>query len=121
MSTFARVPASNRLELIWRLNEPEILGSPIWALPGETVTLTITVEGTNAPSSPSATVYKGRSDVTSTVMPSGSHTASGQVITLKPATAMVAGSDYAFIIQATVGGNTEQRKLIVQCVDDKAT
>ena len=121
MTTFARHPAANRLTLVWRLNEPEILGSPLWMLPGETLTLTITVEGTNAPSSPSAVVYKGRTDVTSTVMPSGTASASGQVITLKPLTATVAGSDYSVIVTATVGGNTEQRKLLVQVVDDKAT
>ena len=120
MPTFTQVPPSIRSNLIWRLNEPNLLGSPVWQYPTETVTYTITVEGTNAPTSPSAVVYKGRTDVSSTVMPSGSASVSGQVITLKPATAMVANVDYSIVVTATVGGNVENRKLIVQCVDDKA-
>lgn len=120
MPTFTQVPPSVRSNLIWRLNEPMLLGSPVFQLPGESITYNITVEGSNAPTAPVATVYKGRTDVTATVMPAGSASVSGQVITLKPLTALVANSDYSVIIQATVAGNTEQRKLIVQCVDDKA-
>ena len=121
MPSFTAVPPSNRKNLIWRLNEPDILGSPIWQFEGETVTYTVTVEGTSAPSSPSATVYKNGTDVTSTVMPSGSHTASGQVITMKPVTALVAGSDYSIMLQATVGGSTELRRMVVQCPLHKST
>lgn len=120
MPTFTPVPPSNRTALIWKLNEPAIQGSPIWVYPGETVTITITVEGTNAPSSPSATVYKGRTDVSSTNMPSGSHSVSGQVITLKPFTAGVGNADYSVIVIATVAGNVENRKLVIQCIDPKA-
>lgn len=120
MPTFTTVPPSNRTNIIHRLNEPNTLPPKIWMFPGETVTLNITVEGSNAPTSPTAAVYKGRTDVTSTVMPSGSHTVSGQVITLKPITALVGNSDYALMYTVTIAGNTEQRKIIIQCVDDKA-
>jgi len=120
MPTFTQVPPSIRTSLIWRLNDPAILGSPIWQYSGENLTYTLTVEGSNAPSSPSAVVYKGRTDVTSTVMPAGSASVSGQVISLKPLTALVANSDYSVIVTATINSNTEQRKFIVQCVDDKA-
>lgn len=119
MPSFSAIPPTNRTALLWKLNDAVI--AVVFQYPGETVTYNITVEGTNAPTSPTATVYKGRSDVTSTVMPSGSHSASGQVITLKPVTALVSGVEYSVMVTATVAGNTEQRKLIIICADDKGT
>lgn len=120
MSTFTQVPPSIRSNLIWRLNEPNLLGSSIFAFPGETITLNIQVEGSNAPTSPTATVYKGRSDNSAINMPSGSHSVSGQVITLKPLTGLIANVAYSIMVTATIAGNIEQRKVVVECVDDKA-
>jgi hypothetical protein len=122
MPPFGSVPPTNRLYLVWKLNQDEIQGSPIFAYPAESFALQILVLGTNAPSSPNVTVYKGRSDVTSTVMSSGSHSVSGQVITTKPVTAstLVANAIYTFMITATIAGNVEQRKLVVRVLDPKA-
>ena len=120
MPTFTAVPLSNRSVLIWRLREPELQGSPVWQFPGEIIPYEITVEGANAPSSPVVAVYKGRTDVTSTVMPTNTPTASGQVISTSALKLLTANSDYAVMITATIGGKTEQRKLVVRCADDKA-
>ena len=114
-----RPDSTDRTVLIWRFDDPVI--ATVWQYPTETYTYVIVVEGTNAPSSPGvAAVYKNGTDVVTTVMPSGTHTVSGQNITLKPLTLLTAGSDYAVIVNATIAGNTESRKLIVQCVDPKA-
>jgi len=123
MPTFTPIPPSNRANLRWKLNDPEISGSPTFQYPGETVTYTYTVEGSNAPSTPTVVAYKDGSAtaVTSTVFPSGAASASGQVITSQPATGMIAGSEYSIIITATIAGNTEKRKHVVICVDPAAT
>ena len=118
MPSSPRPDSTDRTVLLWRFDESMI--SVIWQYPSETYTYVITVEGTNAPTSPTVVVYKNGTDVTATVMPTGSHTVSGQNITLKPLTLLTAGSDYAVIVNATIAGNTESRKLIVQCVDPKA-
>jgi len=119
MPSFTSPYTGKRTTLVWNLDYPEVIGSPIYQYPGATVTYTVTVAGANAPSSISAVVYKNGSDVTATVMPSGSHSASGQVITLKPLTALVANTDYSIIVTATIAGNTEQIKLVVQGTDPK--
>jgi len=115
------LPDSNRTNLIFRLNNPIIQGSPTFIFPGETYTFTTTVEGTNAPTSPGATIYQDGSDSTATNMPSGSHSVSGQVITLKPFTAGVAGSRYSILINATISGNIENRQLVLDCIDPSTT
>jgi ribosome recycling factor len=56
-------------------------------------------------------------------MPSGSHTASGNVATLKPVVAGTndGGKNYVVVIQVTVDGtNTERRKLLVKILKAKA-
>ena len=58
MPTFTPIPPSNRSNLRWKLNDPEISGSPTFQYPGESVTYTYTVEGSNAPSSPAVAAYK---------------------------------------------------------------
>ncbi len=90
--------------------------SPMTMIEGETVTFSVTWLGATDVSSPGATVYKNGADVTSTVMPSGAHSASGNVQALKP---MAAGSNdggnaYVVVVQAAVDGNTERRKLLVK-------
>lgn len=92
-----------------------VVESPIYQLNGETITYAIRWEGASSVSSPSATVYRGRTDVTSTVMPSGSHSASGDVITLKPLTALTSGSRYAVVVSATVDSMTRVVKIMVLC------
>jgi len=118
MPTTPPPDSTDRSSLLWLFDEPVI--KTVWQYPTETYTYVILVEDTNAPSSPGATVYKNGTDVTATVMPNGTHTVSGQNITLKPLTALTAGSDYSVIVNATISGNVEVRKLIVQCIDPKA-
>jgi hypothetical protein len=115
------LPDSNRTNLVAQLSHPVIQGSPTFIFPGETYTFTITVLGSNAPTSPSAVVYQDGSDSTATNMPSGSASVSGQVITLKPFTLAVAGSRYSIIITFTLAGNVEQRQLVLDCVDPAVT
>jgi len=97
-----------------------IIESPIVVVAGETLTLSVTWLGATSVSSPTATVYHNGTDETSTIMPSGSHSASGNVQTLKPITAMTGGEDYVIAVQATVDGNTEIRKILVKCVKASA-
>ncbi|KKK59940.1 hypothetical protein LCGC14_3029340 [marine sediment metagenome] len=95
---------------------PLIIESPVYMIEGETITWSITWLGVSSLASPTAVVYKDGTDVSSTVMASGSHLVSGNVQTLKP---VVAGSTdggkrYTVIIEAVVdSGNTERRKLMV--------
>ena len=86
--------------------------SPIEMVVGETVTYSVTFEGITTCSSPSAKVYRNETDITSTAMPSGSASASGNVVTLKPLVALSADGDEIYIvaITATADGNTEIRK-----------
>ncbi len=97
--------------------------SPIQMLEGETITYALTWIGASALSSPTAVVYKDSAVYTSTAMPSGSHTVSGNVQTLKPlvATGGDGNNDYVVIIECVVDGNTERRKLIVNIIRDEAS
>ena len=73
----------------------------------------------SAPTSPSAIVYDENDNdtvVTSTVMPAGTHTASGDVITLKPLTALTEGHSYRVEVLFTVGSNIHECWFRVACV-----
>ena len=86
----------------------------------ETIIYTITT--TNWASSPTVgtVVAYDESDadtvVTSTVMPSGSHTDSGDVITLKPLTALTLDHFYRIEVQFTSGSSTYECYFRVKCV-----
>ena len=85
--------------------------SPIRVIEGSTVTLACTFWG--AVTSPNAAVYRGRTPYTATVMPSGSHSASGAIVTLKPLTALVGGNRYVVAVTGTVSGDVWVKKLEV--------
>ena len=94
-----------------------VLESPLTVVEGESITYSVTYLGITTCSSPTALVYRnGSNDVTSTVMPSGSHSAAGNVVTLKPATGMVGNANYVIAVTCTADGNTRVKKikLIVQ-------
>ena len=77
-----------------------------------------TTELESFPTSPTATVYDesdNDTDVTATVMPSGSNSASGDVITLKPLTALTARHNYRIEVVFTVGSNIHNRYILVKC------
>ena len=86
--------------------------NPLRLIEGSTVTLACEFWG--AVTSPSAAVYRNRQNVTSTVMPSGSHSASGAVATLKPLTALLGGSRYVIAVTGTVSGDVWVKK--IECV-----
>ena len=71
----------------------------------------IIFDGITTVSNPSVTVYKNESsDVTSTVMPSDSHTVSGNVLTMKPLVPTgMGGQTLTADIIVTADGNTEER------------
>ena len=76
----------------------------------ESVAYSIEYADYSSVSSPSVTVYRNGSDVTSTVMPSGSHTVSNNVVTMKNLTALNGGDTYIISITVTVtGSQTIQR------------
>ena len=99
-----------------------VLERPIKVVEGESIVFTLEAWATIT-STPTCVVYRNRSStaVTSTVMPSGSHTYSGTTATLKPATAMVGGSTYTFAVTLAIGGDTRIRKFKVICQKDEAT
>jgi len=86
--------------------------SPLEVIEGSTITIQCVYWDT--PTLPDATVYKNRADVTSTAMPSGSHSNSGDIVTLKPLTALVGGNRYIIDVEATVGGNIYLKKIMVK-------
>lgn len=99
-----------------------LVESPISMIEGESITFNITWQGAGSLSSPTAIVYKKGADITSTVMPSGSHSVSGNVQTLKPLTPSTndGGQKYVIVVQCEVDGNTEKRKLMVNIVKASA-
>ncbi len=99
-------------EDVW-LNE-----SPVSVVAGDTRTYTVTFEGATSVSSPSAVAYQDGSLVTSTVFPSGSITASGATVTLKPFVAPTPGGEtYVVDLTATVDGNTQVKKLKINVIN----
>ena len=96
-----------------------LVESPLVSVAGETTTYSVTYLGSSSVSSVTGTVYQNKSDVTSTIMPSGSTSASGNVATLKPITAMTGGKKYVITVTATVDGNVVVKKFMIRC--QKAT
>jgi hypothetical protein len=107
----ARLELTAVREDIW-LNE-----SPVVLVAGASRTYTITYEGVAAVTSPSAIAYKDSTDVSGTVFPAGSITASGATVTLKPLTGLLGGEVYVIAITATADGNLDVRKLKVLAVE----
>ena len=92
-------------------------GKPL--VEGETRTFAVVFHGVTAVTSPSALVYKNETDVTSTVMPSGSASASGNVATLKPITALIGGETYVVAVTATCDGDVRVVKHILPVLSPK--
>lgn len=85
--------------------------SPIKLVEGSTVTLACKFWG--SVTSPNAAVYRKKAPYTSTCMPSGSHSASGSVATLKPLTALVGSVSYIVAVTGTVSGDIYVKKIEV--------
>ncbi len=81
-------------------------------------TIDVTAWG-NSPTSTSAVVKditdsSSITDVTSTIMPSGSTSVSDNIITLPAATAMTAGKGYRIEVKMTLSGNVQEAYFIVR-------
>ena len=89
-----------------------VLESPAEIIAGETVTFSVEWIGYTTLSTPTAYVYFNGTDVTSTIMASGSHSVSGNIQVLKAVTARQAdaGGSYIVAIECVADGNTERRK-----------
>ena len=77
-----------------------------------------TADVRSSPTVGTVTVYDesdNDTDVTSTVMPAGAHTDSGDVITLKPLTALTLNHFYRIEIQFTSGSNISEGMMKVKC------
>ena len=93
---------------VWANESPK----PVRA--GSTLNISCTFWG--APSSVTAKVFKNKTDVTSTTMPSGSvGTPAGNSVTLKPLTAMVGTNRYVVEVTATVGGEVHVKTMMLIC------
>lgn len=96
--------------------------SPITVVEGAEPVYTITVDGvTSIAASPTAKIYKAGTDVTSTNMPTGSASASGNIITLPTIKNLVGGNVYVVVATFTGDGVKDIRKimLIVQKPGDE--
>lgn len=90
-------------EMIW---PPEM---PLMTA-GETMAFSCVFESASSVTSPSIKVYANKTDVTSTLCPTGSTTASGNVVTTKPIVIPTnPAARYVAEITATVDGNVEVR------------
>ncbi len=85
--------------------------NPLTAKAGETLTYSLVWLGASSLASPTATAYFKGTDVSSTAMPAGTHSVSGDVQTLKPLVfdAAWTGNYLVVEIQCSVDGNTEIR------------
>ncbi|MDH5508405.1 MAG: hypothetical protein OEZ02_14380 [Anaerolineae bacterium] len=98
-----------------------IIESPLEMVEGETISYSITWQGADSVSEPTAVIYKGGEDITATAMP-GTHTVSGNIQSLPALTCGTAdgGLVYVVVVQALVDGNTERRKFNIKIVKDEA-
>lgn len=117
-TTYLTAPRA-ALELMAVNDSIWVLESPIVMVAGESKTFTITYEDAAAVSSPSALAYKDGTDVTSTLFPAGSITASGVTVTLKPLTGLIGGDVYVINVTATVDGSTVIKKIKIIAADPK--
>ena len=85
---------------------------PQWAVEGESLTLSITLQGAMSISgTPTAKAYKDGTDVTSTNL-TGACSVSGLTITL-PVLAAITGGRYVLAVTASVDGRTEIKKILL--------
>jgi len=78
-----------------------------------------TTNWVSSPTNPTAVVYdenNNDANVSSTVMPSGSHSASGDVITLKALTALTEGHSYRIEVKFSVSSNIYEFFFRVRCI-----
>lgn len=97
-------------------NNPWLRESPIDQIEGSDISIAYTVvfNGYTTVTVNAITVYKDGEDVTSTVMPSGGHTVSGNRLTMKKLTALAYPGVYVIKIAVDVDGQDDGWKLKVR-------
>lgn len=97
-------------------NDVWLKQSPIDQLEGANVAIpyTIVFDGVTTVTVNQITVYKDGTDVTSTVMPSGSHTVAGNRMTMKPLTQLTYPGEYIVVMEVDVDGTDDAWKLKVR-------
>ena len=86
----------------------------------ETKTISIQYDDYSTVTVSAVYVFRNNTDVTSTVMPSGSHSVSNNVLTMKPITAINGGDTYLIDISVTVpGGDIVQRWIEVKGIKNE--
>lgn len=93
-----------RTRLIAMQNTPYLYPNPYYVSAADELTFAVLFEGATSVSSPSVKAYKNRTDVSSTIFPSGSPSASSNVVTLPTAKAWTSGERYVIELVATVDG-----------------
>ena len=103
-------------------NRTRALESPITLVEGGKYTYSVTFQNAGTITSPTVAAFKdaGTSAYTSTVFPSGSASAEGNVITLPELNVVDGdgGTSYTIVVTAVHDGDTDVRKFIIN-VDKK--
>lgn len=96
-----------------------LIESPATMVEGEQIAFSVDWQGAARVSDPVAAVYKNGVDITSETMDAGDeHVINGNILTLKKLRARETdgGARYVLLIEASVDGNVERRKLLIHIV-----
>lgn len=96
-----------------------LIESPVTMVEGEEIAFSVDWQGATYLNDAEVAVYKNAVDITAEVMGGAdAHVINGNVLTMKKLGAgeTDGGSRYVLLIEATVDGNRERRKLLVQVV-----
>jgi hypothetical protein len=94
-----------------------LIESPVSMVAGEQIAYSVDWQGATYVSEPAVQVYKNGADITELALAGDDeHVVTGNVLTLKKLHAAESdgGASYVLVISATVDGNRERRKLLVQ-------
>lgn len=102
-----------KLRLSAMQNTPYLFPSPYYVSAADEIPFTVTYEGATTVATPVVAAYKNRTDVTSTIFPTNTPTASGNEVTLSTAKAWTSGERYVIEIKATVDSTILVKVLVV--------
>lgn len=106
-------------QLTVNLNDVWALESPIERVEGITEAFSLLVLGAGTITNPSVVAYRNNALVTSTVFPSGSASASGNIITLPPAKSFTGTAVYVIPVTGTESGNIKVWKFKIKIQKDE--